>query len=251
MEAFAKRLIRAPFRAAGYDIVRNPAASAAFPTWKSRIAHAKSLGFAPRVIIDGGAFHGLWAAEAARLFPGASLVLIEPNPDVHATIEASIRQIRPRPTLIKAALGAEPGTARLRIWGEAHDAAGASLLAHVQGEPDSVAEVTVDTLDGICERLGLTPDFVKLDLQGFELAALRGGTQTMKAAELLLIEFGVLEAYDSRTTPLELLAIADAHDFVLYDIVDCHYRPYDGALTGGDFVLVKRSSQLRAYRDWR
>jgi FkbM family methyltransferase len=250
MASLAKRLVRAPFRAVGYDVVRDDGTTAAFPTWKARIGHAKRLGFAPRVIVDGGAFHGLWAA-AARLFPGATLVLIEPNPSVHATIDANIASIRPRPTLIKSALGAEPGTARLNIWGEAQVADGASLLDHVQGEPDTVVDVSVDTLDRICERLSLTPDFVKLDLQGFESAALKGGTETLKAAELLLVEFGVLNAYEDRTTPLDLLSIADAHGFVLYDIVDCHYRPYDGALTGGDFILVKESSPLRSHRDWR
>ena len=40
------------------------------------------------------------------------------------------------------------------------------------------------------------------------------------------------------------------NDYCLYDLVDCHYRPYDGALTGGDFIFVKNSSALRAYKGW-
>ena len=40
------------------------------------------------------------------------------------------------------------------------------------------------------------------------------------------------------------------HDYCLYDLVDLHYRPYDRALTGGDYIFVKNSSALRAYKGW-
>ena len=40
------------------------------------------------------------------------------------------------------------------------------------------------------------------------------------------------------------------HDYCLYDIIDLHDRPYDGALTGGDFFFVKNSSPLRRYKAW-
>ena len=98
--------------------------------------------------------------------------------------------------------------------------------------------------------MGLVPDLVKLDLQGGELAALDGSTNALKTAELMLIEFGCLDAYIDRTTPRDLLDIMFENDYCLYDIVDCHYRPYDGALTGGDFIFVKNSSALRAYKGW-
>jgi len=65
-----------------------------------------------------------------------------------------------------------------------------------------------------------------------------------------MIEFGCLEAYADRTTPDDLLELMYQNDYCLYDIVDCHYRPYDGALTGGDFFFVKNSSVLRKHKGW-
>ena len=39
-------------------------------------------------------------------------------------------------------------------------------------------------------------------------------------------------------------------DYCLYDIIDLIYRPYDNALTGGDFIFVKNSSQLKEYKGY-
>lgn len=249
MTSIVKRLVRAPFRIAGYDIVRRDA-QAPFPTWISRLSHAQSLGFTPHTIIDGGAFQGVWASEVAHLFPGSRLVLVEPNPNLRDAIARNVAGIEPPPTVVEAALGEAPGRASLNIWRDRRSDAGASLLRHVSGPATVTAPVDVDTLDAICDRLQVRPDLIKLDLQGMEGAALRGGSRAMASAEMMLVEFGCLEAYVERTTPTELLAIADANGFTLYDIVDCHYRPFDGALTGGDFLFVKRTSQLRSHRGW-
>jgi len=246
-----KRVGRAPFHAVGLDVVRrkqrNPKV---FPTWLERLQHAKELGFAPRVIFDGGAYRGYWARDVSKLFDGAQLVLIEPNPSLQEIIAETVAEVRPAPIVVPQALGAAPGSATLHIWRESAKDRGASLLDHVSGAPREAVEVEVRTLDSISEELRLVPDFVKLDLQGGELAALRGSTNVLKTAELMLIEFGCLDAYIGRTTPRDLLDVMFDNDYSLYDLVDCHYRPYDGALTGGDFIFVKNSSALRAYKGW-
>ena len=72
----------------------------------------------------------------------------------------------------------------------------------------------------------------------------------MQCATFMIIEFGCLEAYIGRTTPRDILEIMYENDYCLYDIVDCHYRPYDGALTGGDFFFVKNDGVLKKYKGW-
>jgi hypothetical protein len=39
--------------------------------------------------------------------------------------------------------------------------------------------------------------------------------------------------------------------YSLYDIVDLRYRPYDGALSDGDFIFTKNNSVIRAYKGYR
>lgn len=247
-----KRIVSWPLSLAGLAIVRTGADSAhTMPTWRARIEHMRELGFAPRVIFDGGAFKGLWSQEVAHVFPGAQIVLVEPNAHVHASIRRTIAHIQPPPRLVAAALGERPGRATLNIYGDAELATGASLLELAVGKARNALEVEVQTIDGVAQQTGLLPDLLKLDLQGAELAALRGATRALQHAEVALIEFGCLEAYSGRTTPRQLLDYMGDHGYALYDIVDLHYRPYDGALSGGDFVFVRADSPLRSYKSYR
>jgi len=82
------------------------------------------------------------------------------------------------------------------------------------------------------------------------LPALRGATQALRTAEMVVVEFGCLAAYHDRTTPRQIMDVLYDMDYCLYDIVDCHYRPYDRALTGGDFIFVKTSRPLKSFKGW-
>ena len=244
-----KKIVNTPLNAIGLSLVKT-ASGASMPAWRDRIKLAKKLGFAPQVIVDGGAFIGDWSQEVARIFPETQIVIVEPNPFLQEDIEKRTSNINPRPIILNVALGDSQNKATLNIWRDEKSDSGASLLGHVSGKANQAIEVDIDTLDNISMRTGFIPDFVKLDLQGAELSALKGATQVLKHAELMMIEFGCLEAYEERTTPRELLEIMYANDYCLYDIVDCHYRPYYGALTGGDFIFVKNSSVLRMHKGW-
>jgi FkbM family methyltransferase len=226
------------------------------PDCEQRLAHAKSLGFNPSVIFDGGAFTGRWAQETHHLFPSAHLVLIEPNSEVYSKIDESVREFLSQTTLIKAAVGEVQGRMNLNIWDNPRHKskttalAASSLLEHVQGSPTRSTPVEVKRIDDIAEETGIWPDLLKLDLQGAELPALKGAVRALESCELCIVEFGCLEAYKDRTSPAELLSFMDGHGYALYDIVDIRYRPYDNALTGGDFFFVKRDSPLKAHKDF-
>lgn len=250
------KIVKRSFNAVGLDLMRSGEAQRSSHrkgnerTWRERLQHAAKLGFSPRTILDGGAFRGLWSREVAGLFPGAQIVLVEPNPFVQELIKTNISHILPSPILLNVALGESQKRASFNIWRDVDADQGASLLDHVVGQANRVVEVNVDTLDNIARRLSFMPDLIKLDLQGGELAALKGGTEVLQHAEFAVVEFGCLDAYIKRATPRELLDIMYDNNFCLYDIVSCADRPYDGALTGGDFFFVKSSSILRSYKGW-
>ena len=254
MKMLAKTLINRPLAKFGLEIKRLEKASprtSSMPGWKERLLHAKRLGLLPNVVVDGGAFRGLWARDIAAIFPGSQIVSIEPNPFLQEIIRANTSDVQPPVTVLNLALGEHPEERSFNIWRDATSDTGASLLDHVSGEPGTVVEVQVDTLDNICKKLGLKPNLVKLDLQGAEFLALKGATGVLESAEMVITEFGCLEAYIGRATSRDLLDIMFDNEYCLYDIVDCHYRPYDGALTGGDFFFVKNWSVLRKHKGWQ
>jgi FkbM family methyltransferase len=240
----ALNLPLAPF---GVQLVRARMAEA---TSSRRLRHLAKLGFRPGAAIDGGGFSGEWSREAARLFPGCRMVVVEPNPRMMAICRQNLRDLSPEPFFSEKALGPAPGSAMLNLWSGTSGAA-ASLLPHVSGEPSQSVKVEVTTLDLLTDAAGFTPDLIKLDLQGFEVPALRGGQRCLMAAEVVILEVGCLQAYVGRSSPREVIDIMYAAGFVLHDIMELGYRPYDGALLGADFVFLKSTSKLRAYPGYR
>ncbi len=220
-------------------------------SFASRIKNMKNIGFAPKCIFDCGASVGYWSYEVSKLFPGSQIVAIEPNSIVLPQTEKTLSNIKPKVIIEECALGATSGDAHLNIWdNDQTKMSGSSLKDHVQGNPENKLKIRLDTLDNICERHHLSPNLVKLDLQGGEIEALKGAEKVLRTAEVFIIEFGCLEAYVDRTTPFELMNTMYNNDYCLYDIIDLIYRPYDNALTGGDFIFVKTSSQLKEYKGY-
>ena len=226
------------------------------PTCKERLMHLRELGFAPKVIFDCGAFIGKWAASVADIYPQSHFVLIEPNIELENEIKQRTVSFKKQVTIVQAAVADHSGEAILNVWDNPRHQnkttalAASSLLNHVQGEPETKIAVEITTVDKIAEDFRMTPDLLKLDLQGGELKALRGAEKILQSVELCIIEFGCLDAYVDRTTSRQLMDIMYDNEFCLYDIVDLRYRPYDGAMAGGDFFFIKTSSKLKAHKDY-
>ena len=231
------------------DTTKEPSTA---PKWEKvscskRMEQVSKIGFSPKAIVDGGAFKGKWTLDMHKIFPEASILAIEPNPEIQETLKQNISSVSPRPIIAQNALAESNGFMKFNIWGDPQKAASASLQDHVNGSNGKHIEVEVTTLDALLKEKQLRPDLVKLDLQGAEIRALHGAKEALTYVEMFIVEFGCLQAYIDRATPNELFEVFYRNDYCLYDIVDLIYRPYDGALTGGDFVFVKNSSSLKRH----
>jgi FkbM family methyltransferase len=132
--------------------------------------------------LDVGANVGIYVLQFARWAgPGGRVVAFEPNPSARAVLarHVALNGLEGRVRVVPAAVGASGGEGVLF----AADADGMSRL----GEPneliaDRVRELTVPvvTLDGFCEAEGLEPDWLFMDIEGFELAALAGARRLIE-----------------------------------------------------------------------
>lgn len=252
MQGKIKHILNIPLKSFGFELIRTRS-KAVNPAWYDRLKHMKDLGFTPNVIFDCGAYIGEWTVKASEIFDNAQFLLIEPNTIITEETQKHISGISPQPILLKGiAVEAEMKPGYLNVWANAETSMeGSSLLAHIQGEAQQKIPIEIVPLDSISAQYHLKPDLVKLDLQGAELSALKGAQHILETAEAFMIEFGVLDAYDKRTTPRELIDMMYDHHYCLYDIVDLCYRPYDMALHGGDFLFVKCDSPLKHYQGYR
>jgi FkbM family methyltransferase len=128
---------------------------------------------------------------------GARVVAVEPQPAAFRWLK--LRYGRdPQVTLVQAAVGDAPGTLtmHLNLANPTISTASADFIASAQGARgwegqnwDAVVEVPCLMLDELIARHG-APVFTKIDVEGFELNALRGVTSALPA---LSFEFTTIQ----------------------------------------------------------
>jgi FkbM family methyltransferase len=127
--------------------------------------------------VDVGAWYGPWSCRLDKL--AEQLVIIEPNPVLARHLTARF----PRARVIEAAASDGAGTARLALPGGGRGAEGVASVEYAGKDSIPVKRVTID-------GLGLTDvRFIKMDVEGHEMAALRGAEKTIRCCfPVLLIE---------------------------------------------------------------
>lgn len=242
-----KQLIKQLISRTPYRITRSGALNR-FDAAAEALASLRARGFHPTRIIDGGANIGAFARTAHRTFPSAAVDLIEPQPACSAILRAfssshgfTLHEV----ALVAPAAAGKP--VALRISPDE-----VSTGAHIATEATAgTVAVPTSTLDELLEgRIGANDRLLlKLDLQGYELEALRGAQRTLPVTEVILTEVSFFaQAFEPPIATL--IGWLDDLDFSLYDIAALSGRARDGRARQGDFIFVRRSSALMRDGSW-
>ncbi len=141
--------------------------------------------------IDIGASYGTYSVLLARLVGAAGTVdAVEPRPRSRAVLRAAARVAGGGRIRVHAlALGERPGTGVLAtprrrfglpVPGRSHLLVGRVDDGHEYGGGATRRIVRIEALDRFVDRVGLERlDLVKIDVEGAELAVLRGGEATL------------------------------------------------------------------------
>jgi FkbM family methyltransferase len=135
------------------------------------------------ICLDVGANIGIKSLFLSRHCPLGRVVAIEPAPIVARCLEVNVAANRAANILIEqTVIGDMVGTVRFEV---------ASAWSHVS---ESGVEVPSVTLEAIVERLALPRvDFVKIDVEGYELPAMRSSLDMFNRFEsLVLVELNAL-----------------------------------------------------------
>lgn len=116
--------------------------------------------------------------------------------------------------------------------------------------------VKTNTLDNICSEANFCPTYLKMDIEGSEVVALKGATHLLKN-HLLCIRIEVLfnSLYkDQEATYADIYSILRSHGFVLvnFDLFANSFAPFSdyhsakqfGQIIGGDCIFLKNPAGL-------
>ena len=154
-----------------------------------------------RTIIDGGANIGQFARAALETFPEATIISFEPVPDVFDVLSSNLNN-EDSVVLRKYALGSSNGSIKF-FRNDYHQASSAlELLPEATRTHEMISmnhseiEVEVTTLDSIDSKADFEePILIKLDLQGYELQALKGATRLLERTTFVLVEMALNKSY--------------------------------------------------------
>jgi FkbM family methyltransferase len=140
------------------------------------------------VVFDIGAHVGSWTRMALDVNPHAQYHCFEPSSSTFRMLQAAGLPANVR--LNHCALGAGQGSADLYVheWDQntsLHRFAGDYLRGQVGREA-----VRVDTVDAYCERNAIARvDFMKVDVEGYETAVLRGAADLLQSQRVRCVQF--------------------------------------------------------------
>lgn len=209
----------------------------------------RNQGFEPSVILDVGANRGDWTRIAARVFPNATLRLLEPQVEMKPFLERVQRDISDTAYRLTAA-GARETSLELTVWG---DMAGSSLMSPRSGDGAIRGKrlVPVMTLDQlVADGFMPCPDLVKVDVQGYELEVMRGAQHLLGVTEAIILEVALMEFMPGRPLIDEVIKQMAEWGYHIFDLAGSARRPRDGVLSHLDLCFVREDSELRGQQRW-
>ncbi len=158
-------------------------------------------------LLDCGANYGYWSVlVSSKPFGAHKAIAIEPSAQNFPKLANNAKVNRSRFELMKCAIGAARGTARLS--GTKHEA------FSIAGDHANGEEVPVIALDNLLDdgKVGSSGKFlIKLDVEGVEIEAIKGGTRLLQADSVILCEEHgndpqhTVSRYILEHTPLKLI----------------------------------------------
>src|SRR5262245_23005458 len=207
----------------------------------------------PVVVFDVGANLGEWTRQARTgLDAGSTVYAFEPVKDLFSRLEAQLVGLGPGPRVVcvNAAVSDADGEAEIQVYGGG--ASGFHQRTPSQGlevPRERVRCLRGDTFcrEGAIERIG----FLKIDVEGHEIAVLRGFERILAARRIDALQFEYGGTWiDSRSWLKDAFELLQGHGYVVGKIFPSGIRWYDRYEVGLEsFQYANYVAVLPAVRD--
>lgn len=193
------------------------------------------------VIVDGGAHVGRTVEQFRRHFASPVVHAFEPYPEHARELEAAFGDVE-AVRIYQYALGPEDTDVDFTVYNETETSSVLPLVREYRlvadpGDDYEVRETITVSQRRIDSVLDGPVDVIKLDLQGYELAALRGCGSLLDGCTAVLLEVEFVEYYDGQPLFCEVDSFLRDRGMRLFDLYDCK-REVDGQLGVADALYV-------------
>lgn len=203
-----------------------------------RLQHLSTLGIQPKVIFDIGAAQGQWARLAASIWPEASIIGFEPNGVNRRHLEQAQSDL-PKFQFIPCFLGTQHQSIQYQYKGNQTSLYDATASGGQQNTSDMYV------LDELLTQGRIpSPEFLKLDVQGYELEVLRGGSKAMSTCDVILLEVSFFRDHPEIPIAHEVIEFMTACSFCWFDVMGILRHPDDDKLWQMDLLFLKSSHPL-------
>jgi FkbM family methyltransferase len=191
------------------------------------------------VIVDGGANIGTVTDTFLKHYRNPTIHAFEPRPDAAQTMETKYAY-QPNVHVHMCALGSADDTLSLNIIG--HETSSSFLqpsnINHTyhpnEMQVKARISVPVKRLDSV---LDCEIDLLKLDLQGYELEALKGCGELLWRIKTITTEVEFVPLYDGQPLFSDIDLFLREQDFKLFNLYEL-WTQEDGQLTAGDAAYL-------------
>ncbi len=196
------------------------------------------------VMVDGGAHDGQMARRFVERFPGIGVYGFEPNADLFPRLQANLSGVPGERRQL--ALSSRTRTLKMFINGSPMTSSVLPRNENSERYFDAVTrikevrELEATSLDDWFDRSGLDRvDIIKLDLQGYELEALRGAERLLaKGVACVYLEVNYVPFYEGSATFGEIDVFMRTRGYKLFNLYNtCTHLPA-GHIGSGDALYV-------------
>ena len=200
-------------------------------------------GLGCKFVVDIGANSGQFALAGRRCFPDAEIHSIEPLEEPSKKFNTLFHSDK-KTFLHQFAVGPQKKKMDFHVSKQDHSS---SLLPIAQTQVDlfpstgekEIRQVEVKPLHQILTHPIKPPALLKLDVQGFELEALKGCLKILDQFQYIYVECSFVELYEGQALADEVIKFLDHNDFRLDGVYNLFFSPA-GKAVQADMLFSKK-----------
>ena len=213
-----------------------------FPSMEASLAILKHWGYYPSNVIDVGAYNGDWTRMFKEVFPASKILMIEAQANKTYILDDVCIDFQGDVFSEIALLGADHRKEVEFIQMKT----GSSVFeenSSIKRNRKKIPQITLDSLIDQRYKKFHPIDFLKLDVQGYEIEVLKGAMNLLKHTEFVLMEASLIPINQGSPLIYEVMSFMENHGFRLLDFCS-DSRRNDGALWQTDLLFIRSNSEF-------